>query len=415
MAVDVAVPVAAAPAVRWRRGVTMLGPAFVAAVAYVDPGNFATNFAGGAGYGYTLVWVVVAANLMAILIQSLSAKVGLATGRSLPELCRDSFPTAVRIPLWLQAEAVAIATDLAEVLGGAIALSLLFGVPLPVGGVITGVVALALTAVQTRRARRFEAVIGGLLAVVLLGFLYDLWFTPTDPVALAGGLVPTFAGTESVMLAAGILGATVMPHAIYAHSGLTRGARYGVDADASGGPVLRWQRTDIVLAMGLAGFINLTMLVVAAGLFAGRGAESITLESVYQGFGVTVGQGAALAFGLALLASGFASSGVGTYAGQIIMEGFLRRRIPLLLRRLVTLVPALVVLLLGIDPTRALVVSQVVLSFGIPFALIPLIRFTASRRLMGSLVNRPLTTVAAVAAAVLIIGLNGFLLWALVS
>jgi manganese transport protein len=392
----------------------MLGPAFVAAVAYVDPGNFATNFSGGAAYGYTLVWVVVTANLMAILIQSLSAKLGLATGRSLPELCRDRFPRAVSLPLWGQAEAVAIATDLAEVLGGAIALYLLFDIPLAAGGVITGVVAIGLTVVQSRGRRRFELVIGGLLGVVLLGFLYDLVLTPTDPVALSGGLIPGFAGTQSVFLAAGILGATVMPHAIYAHSSLAERSRYGA-AVAEPRRVLRWQRLDIGLALGVAGLINLTMLVIAAGLFRGEPDRATTLEGVHSGLGQMMGGGAALAFALALLASGCASSGVGTYAGQVIMAGFLRRRVPMLVRRLVTLVPALVVLGLGVDPTYALVVSQVVLSFGVPFALIPLIVLTARRAVMGDFVNRPVTTVAAAVVTALIIALNGFLIWTVIS
>jgi manganese transport protein len=417
--VDVAVPlapgrVAVGPRRPSRARLALLGPAFVAAVAYVDPGNFATNFSGGAAYGYTLVWVVVAANLMAILIQSLSAKLGLATGRSLPELCRDRFPRAVSLPLWVQAEAVAIATDLAEVLGGAIALYLLFDIPLAMGGVITGVVAIGLTVVQSRGRRRFELVIGGLLAVVLVGFLYDLVHTPTDPVALAGGLVPGFAGTESVFLAAGILGATVMPHAIYAHSALAERSRYGAAA-AEPRHALRWQRADIGMALGVAGLINLTMLVIAAGLFRGEPDRAATLEGVHSGFGQLVGGGAALAFALALLASGFASSGVGTYAGQVIMAGFLRRRIPMLVRRLVTLLPALVVLALGVDPTYALVVSQVVLSFGVPFALIPLIILTARRSVMGDFTNRAVTTVAAAIVAALIITLNGFLIWTVVS
>jgi manganese transport protein len=417
--VDIAVPLAPEPIGakprRWLKArFALLGPAFVAAVAYVDPGNFATNFSGGAAYGYTLVWVVVAANLMAILIQSLSAKLGLATGKNLPEMCRDRFPRAVSMPLWVQAEAVAIATDLAEVLGGAIALYLLFGVPLPVGGVITGAVAIALTVVQSRGRRRFELVIGGLLAVVLLGFLYDLAHTPTDPVALAGGLIPGFAGTDSVFLAAGILGATVMPHAIYAHSALADRSRYG-EAATDTRRVLRWQRVDIGLALGVAGLINLTMLVIAAGLFSGTPDRATTLEGVHSGFGQLVGGGAALAFALALLASGFASSGVGTYAGQVIMAGFLRRKVPMLVRRLVTLAPALVVLALGVDPTQALIASQVVLSFGVPFALIPLILLTARRSVMGEFANRAVTTVAAAVVAALIIALNGFLIWTVVA
>jgi manganese transport protein len=396
-----------------RRIWPLLGPAFVAAVAYVDPGNFATNFAGGASFGYTLLWVIVAANLMAMLIQSLTAKLGLATGRDLATLCREQLPRPVTRGLWLQAEAVAIATDLAEIVGGAVALNLLFGVPLPIGGVITAVVAFVLLAAQSRGHRPFERVIAGLLLVIGLGFGYTLVGSGVDAGGVAGGLVPSFSGSESLLLATGILGATVMPHVIYVHSALTPG-RYGdvVTAgrtEAGRHRLLRAQRVDVLVAMGLAGLVNAAMLVIAAQLFtAGDGIES--LESVHAGLGDQLGTGAALAFAVALLASGFASSSVGTHAGQVVMAGFLRRHIPVLARRLVTLAPALAVLLLGGDPTTALVWSQVVLSFGIPFALVPLLWLTARRSVMGNWVNRPATTVAGAVVAALIIGLNAHLL-----
>jgi len=407
----------------WRRTWTLLGPAFVASVAYVDPGNFATNFAGGAGFGYRLLWVIVAANLMAMLIQALTAKLGMATGSDLASLCRRHFPRPVTWGLWIQAEAVAIATDLAEVVGGAVALNLLFAVPLPVGGLMTAVVAFGLLAAQSRGYRPFEAVITGLLAVIALGLAYTLVASGVDADALAQGLVPGFAGTESVLLATGILGATVMPHVIYVHSALTPGRYRSVLSDGPSGTeqgagtrrALRAQRLDVLLAMGAAGLVNAAMLIVAAQLFAGSDSAAITLEGVHADLGVVVGSGPALAFALALLASGFAASSVGTFAGQVVMAGFLQRQIPLTLRRALTLAPALVVLAVGIDPTAALVWSQVVLSFGIPFALVPLVMFTARRDLMESLVNRPTTTAAASAVAALIVTLNGFLLWDLAT
>ncbi|HYH26892.1 MAG TPA: Nramp family divalent metal transporter [Blastococcus sp.] len=404
---------AAPPAPGGRRLWPMLGPAFVAAVAYVDPGNFATNFSGGATFGYTLLWVIVAANLMAMLVQTLTAKLGLATGRDLATLCRERLPQPLTRVLWLQAEAVAIATDLAEIVGGAVALNLLFGVPLPVGGVITAVVAFVLLAAQSRGHRPFERVITGLLLVVGLGFAYTIVGSGVDLGGVAGGMVPTFDGPDSIVLAAGILGATVMPHVIYVHSALTPG-RYG-DVVTAGRTtagrrgLLRAQRLDVVLAMGLAGLVNAAMLVIAAQLFTGGG-QADSLEDVHAGLGDQLGTGAAIAFALALLASGFASSSVGTHAGQVVMAGFLRRHIPVLARRLITLAPALAVLVLGGDPTTALVWSQVVLSFGIPFALVPLLWLTSRRDLMGGWVNRRTTTVAGSLVAGLIIGLNAYLL-----
>ena len=396
---------------RIRAALPLLGPAFVAAVAYVDPGNFATNIAGGAQYGFLLVWVIVAANLMAMLVQYLSAKIGIASGHTLPELCREAFPRPVTWGLWIQAEAIAVATDLAEFVGAAIALNLLFGVP-PLGaGLMTAAVAFAILALQTRGHRRFELAIAGLLGIVFLGFAYDLSFAGVDAGGLAGGLIPGFDGTDSLLLAVGIFGATVMPHVIYLHSALTND-RIRPASDAERRRLLRFQRLDVVLAMGLAGVINVSMLVVAAQLFHGNGRPLVdTLEGAHSELGVLVGGGAALAFAVALLASGLSSSSVGTYAGQVVMQGFIRRRIPLFLRRAITMAPSLVVLGVGLDPTTMLVISQVILSFGIPFALVPTILLTHRRDLMGSLVNRPYTTAAASAVAAVIISLNAFLLY----
>ena len=395
---------------RLRNTIPFLGPAFVAAIAYVDPGNFATNISGGAAFGYTLLWVILVANLMAMLIQNLSAKIGIATGRNLPELCREHFPRPVSRGLWVQAELIAMATDLAEFVGAAIALNLLFGVPLLPAGLITAVVSFAILGLQTRGHRRFELVIAGMLGVILLGFLYDTLRIGADAGAVAGGFIPSFAGTESVLLATGILGATVMPHVIYLHSALTQN-RIPAHTDAERKRVLGFQRIDVTIAMGIAGLVNMSMLVIAASLFFATGATEVeSIEQAHAGFDTLVGPGAALAFALALLASGFASSSVGTLAGQVVMQGFIDRTIPLFLRRLVTMAPALVVLAIGVDPTRALVISQVVLSFGIPFALVPLVILTRRHDVMGALVNRRITTVVASIVALMIIALNAFLL-----
>jgi manganese transport protein len=406
-----AVRSAAARPARVLRTAPVLGPAFVAAIAYVDPGNFATNFAAGSEFGYLLLWVIVAANVTAMLIQSLSAKLGLATGRNLPEVCRDTFPRKVNIGLWVQAECVAIATDLAEVIGGAVALYLLFGLPLPIGGLVTGVVAFGLLALQERGHRPFERAVAGLFAVIVVGFVITVLRVPIEVGPLAAGLVPGFAGPESLLLATGILGATVMPHVIYLHSALTcrRDPRHTV---AQRHRLLRAHRRGVLVAMGLAGLVNAAMLVVAAALFYGSPIpDTDTLEGVHAGLARALDAPAATLFALALLASGFASSGVGTYAGQVVMQGFVQRRIPLFARRALTLTPALVVLSLGVDPTAALVFSQVVLAFGIPFALVPLVLLTRRRGLMGELVNRTSTTAAASLAAAVIIALNVVLLW----
>jgi manganese transport protein len=396
---------------RFRSRLLLLGPAFVAAIAYVDPGNFATNSAAGAGYGYELLWVIVVANLMAMLIQNLSAKLGVATGRNLCELSREHFPRFLTYGLWLQAELVAMATDLAEVIGGAVALNLLFGLPLFYGGIVTGCVAFGLLALHSRGYRQFERAIAGLFAVILIGFAVNVVRVSIDPGPAARGLVPHFSSSDSLLLAIGILGATVMPHVIYLHSALTQ-RRIVVRGRAQRRQLLRSTRIDVLLAMTAAGLVNITMLVVAAALFYHSPiADTDTLEGIHAGLGHALDRPAALAFAVALLASGLASSGVGTYAGQVVMQGYLRRNIPLLLRRALTLAPALIVLAFGVDPTRVLVLSQVVLSFGIPFALIPLILLTRRPDVMGELVNRSGTTALAGLIAAVIIALNVALLF----
>ena len=393
-----------------RGRVALLGPAFVAAVAYVDPGNFATNISGGAKHGYLLLWVILSANLMAMLIQSLSAKIGLATGRNLPEVCRERFPRPVSWGLWAQAEVIAMATDLAEFVGAAIALNLLFDVPLFIAGLMTAVVAFGILALQSQGYRRFELAIAGLMAIILLGFVYDALHIDGNASSIAGGLVPAFDGSDSVLLAVGILGATVMPHVIYLHSALTQN-RVKAANDEERRSLVRFQRLDVVIALGAAGVINLTMLVVAAGLFHKSGLTGVdTLDGAHAGFERLLGGGAALAFAVALLASGLSSSSVGTYAGQVVMQGFIDRRIPLFFRRAVTMAPALIVLAIGLEPTKTLVVSQVVLSFGIPFALVPMILLTRKREVMGALANKRITNVAAAVVATIVICLNVFLL-----
>jgi len=375
----------------------------------VDPGNFATNVAAGSTYGYLLVWVVVLSNVVAMLIQYLSAKAGVATGQSLPALCRDHAPSWLVWPMWAQAEVVAMATDLAEVVGGALALKLLFDVPMVAGGLLTAAVSFGLLRLTRRGHRPFEVMITGLLAVILLGFGYALLVSGVSPGHLFAGAMPRFSGTDSVLLAAGMVGATVMPHAIYLHGGLTSD-RFGAPDGRSPArlrSVVRAQRIDVVVAMTLAGLMNLAMLVVAAAALSGRHIE--TIEAAHAGIGDALGRMAALLFALALLASGLAASSVGTLAGQVVMDGFIRRRIPLTVRRLLTLLPALGVLMVGVEPTRALVVSQVVLSFGIPFALIPLVVFTRRADLMGELRNHWATTAVASVASAAIVALNVFL------
>ena len=393
-----------------RRRLALIGPAFVAAIAYVDPGNFATNFSAGAEYGYLLLWVIVLANLMAMFVQTLSAKLGLATGMSLPQHCRERYPRRVTLGLWVQAELVAMATDLAEIIGGAIALHLLLGLDLFTGGLITGAWAFLLLAVQAPGDRRFIGLVTAYLGIIVVAVLLLVPGAGIDASDAAAGLVPRIDDTGSLVLAAGILGATVMPHAIYLHSALVSETIRATTVRQKLG-ALQAQRIDVAVAMTVAGLVNVAMLLVAAGHFAGSSLGPNTLEGVYEGFGLDTT--AAVLFAVALLVSGLVSSSVGTYAGQVIMEGFLRRRIPLPLRRALTMFPALAILALGVDPTWALVASQVVLSFGIPFALVPLLMLTRRRDVMGELVNRRGTTAAAVLVTGVILTLNAVLLFLL--
>ena len=394
-----------------RRIWPFLGPAFVAAVAYIDPGNFATNIAGGAKFGYLLLWVVLAANLIAMLVQTQSAKLGIATGSNLAELCRETFSRRVSIGLWLQAEVVAMATDIAEVVGAALGLNLLFGIPLFPAGLIAGAGAFAILALQQMGFRRLEAGITALVGVVVASFVIELFHAKPDAGEVAKHLVlPGFSGTESILLATGIIGATVMPHVVYLHSALTQRRIVGRD-DGEKKRILGFEKVDVVIALSLAGLVNLSMMIVAAALFHAGGLTGIdSIEGAFEGLETLVSGNAATIFGVALLASGFASSSVGTMAGQVVMQGFIRRSIPLFLRRSLTLAPALVVLAVGFNPTDALVLSQVVLSFGIPFALVPLLMLARRRDIMGALANPGWLTAVAGVLAALIIALNVFLI-----
>ena len=388
-----------------------LGPAFIAAVAYVDPGNFATNISGGAQFGYLLLWVILTSNLMAMLIQSMSAKLGIATGKNLPEVCRERFPKAVTLGLWVQAEVIAMATDLAEFIGAALALNLLFGIPLFPAGLMTAVGAFAILELQRRGFRPLEAAISALVGVIVIAFAFQMFYArPEADRILAGLFTPQFAGTESVLLAAGILGATVMPHVIYLHSALTQRRVVGRTEEEKK-KIFRFELVDVVIAMAIAGTINASMLIMAAALFHANGLNVGDIDFAFEQLKVLEGNTPAILFGVALLASGFSSSSVGTMAGQVVMQGFINRRIPLFLRRLITMLPALVVLAIGLNPSRSLVISQVVLSFGIPFALIPLLIHCRNRSVMRALVNRRLTTGIATVVVGLIVSLNVFLLY----
>jgi manganese transport protein len=388
-----------------------LGPAFIACVAYIDPGNFATNIAGGSKFGYRLVWVIVAANLLAMLIQTLSAKLGIATQRNLPEVCRERLPHKASFFLWLQAEAIAMATDLAEFLGAAVGLHLLTGIGLFPAAVIAGIGAFAILGLQRYGFRPLESVIAVLVGVIGACYVAELSFAHPDyGQVLKHAITPQFGGSEAVLLSVGILGATVMPHVIYLHSALTQD-RIVAQSDEDAKTLLRYTRIDVVIAMSIAGLINVAMLVMAASTFFRSGMHDVdSLEGAHRTLQPIVGGASSALFALALIASGFSSSAVGTLSGQVVMQGFIRRQIPLQLRRLVTMIPAFVVIAIGLDPSRTLVISQVVLSFGIPFALIPLVYFTSRRDLMGSLVNRRITTIAASVIAAAIVALNIFLL-----
>ena len=396
---------------RLRATLAMLGPAFVASVAYVDPGNFATNIQGGAKYGYLLLWVVLLANLIAMLIQYLSAKLGVVTSQNLPQHIRERWPRPLTWGMWLQAEVMAMATDIAEFLGAALGLNLLFGVPLFPAGIMTGAIAFAILELQRHGFRRFELAVTALLGIIFLGFLYETLKIGPSAHASLRGLFPGLSGTSSLYLAVGIIGATVMPHVIYLHSALTQG-RTPVRDDAERARVLRFERVDVIVALGLAGIVNMAMLAVAARLFHTPALSGLgTIPQAHMEFGRLVGGGAALAFAVALFASGTSSSSVGTYAGQVVMAGFINIRIPVMVRRALTMTPALVILALGMNPTDALVLSQVVLSFGIPLAVIPLVMLTSRRDVMGAHVNRPVITVLAWGSALLITALNLFLLY----
>jgi len=399
-----------------RRGVRavlpFLGPAFIAAVAYVDPGNFATNMAGGSQFGYMLLWVVLAANLMAMGIQAMSAKLGIATGRSLPEVCRERFPRRVVVLLWLQAEAVAMATDLAEFVGAALGLNLVFGLSMWVSAILTGLAAFGILGLQVWGFRRLEAAITGFVAIIVFAFGLDLFRSSPVLSAVGKGLfVPQLIGSGSALLAVSIIGATVMPHVIYLHSSLTQNRIVGT-TQAARHKIFRYELVDISIAMGTAGIINLAMLATAAAVFHSRGMFGVgnNLGQVFAGLNQYLGQHSGTIFGVALLASGIASSCVGTMSGQLVMQGFIHRQIPIFARRAITMIPALIVIGIGFNPTRALVLSQVFLSFGIPFALVPLLFFTSSRKLMGSLVNRRPVIVIAGFVTVLIVTLNVYLL-----
>ena len=389
-----------------------LGPAFIASIAYVDPGNFATNIQSGAKFGYTLLWVVVASNLMAMLIQTISAKLGIATGHNLAELCRIHFPRPLVLFMWVLMELVAIATDLAEFLGAALGFNLLFGIPLWVAGLLTAVVTFLILALQVRGFRPLEAVITAMLGVIALCYLIETILDKPDwQNVVYHALVPQFSGAESVLLATGILGATVMPHVIFLHSSLTQD-RIVVRDPVRRRRLFRYEVADVTIAMSIAGFVNGAMLIMAAATFHRAGLSHIaSIEEAHITLEPLLGTAARWIFAVSLLASGLSSSAVGTMAGQVIMQGFLERHIPVWLRRLVTILPALVVIFMGLDPTWTLVISQVVLSFGLPLAVIPLVLFSQRRDLMAELVNRPLTTVIAWAVAGLIVALNLYLLY----
>jgi manganese transport protein len=389
----------------------LLGPAFVAAIAYVDPGNVAANVSSGAQFGYLLLWVIVAANVMAGLVQYLSAKLGLVTGRSLPETIGSRMGRRARLAYWAQAEIVAMATDVAEVIGGALALRILFNLPLPLGGIITGVISLLLLVVQDRRGQRlFERVVTGLLLVIAVGFTSSFFVATPPPEDVFAGLVPRFHGAESVLLAAAILGATVMPHAVYLHSGLARDRHGHPDPGPLRRRLLRVTRWDVGLAMVLAGGVNAAMLLVAALNMRGNGGTA-SIEGAYAAVHDTLGATVAVLFAVGLLASGLASTSVGAYAGAMIMQGLLNWSVPMLVRRLITLCPAVAILALGFDPTRTLVLSQVVLSFGIPFAVLPLVRLTSNPEVMGNDTNHRATTLIGWVVAVLISLLNVALIY----
>jgi manganese transport protein len=399
------------PKGRWARILPFLGPAFVACVAYIDPGNFATNIQGGAEFGYLLLWVIVASNLMAMLIQALSAKLGIASGRNLAELCRENFPRPVSLVMWVLMEIVAMATDLAEFLGAAVGFQLLFHVPLLAGALLTALTTFVILALEQRGFRSLEAVITALVGIIAVAYLIEtILDRPAWGLVAYHAVVPMFSGRESVLLATGILGATVMPHVIFLHSALTQ-HRIPASSPEQLRKLFRFELTDVTLAMGLAGLVNAAMLIMAASTFFSQGLVHIaSIEEAYRTLTPLLGRAAGDVFAISLLASGLSSSAVGTMAGQVIMQGFIHRKIPIWMRRAVTMAPPILVIALGLDPTRTLVISQVVLSFGLPFAVIPLVVFTRRPDIMGPLVNRRVTTVVGGLVAALIVTLNIYLL-----
>ncbi len=397
---------------RLSRLLPFMGPAFIASVAYIDPGNFATNIQGGAQFGYLLLWVIAASNLMAMLLQTLSAKLGIATGQNLAELCRDHFRRPVVVMMWAVMEIVAIATDLAEFIGAAVGFNLLLSIPLWAAGLLTALATFLILGLERYGFRPLEAVITALVGVVSVSYLIETVLDkPAWGVIVYHTVVPQFNGAESVLLATGILGATVMPHAIYLHSALTQG-RIVVEDPGRRKRLFHFEIVDVMVAMGVASLINMAMLIMAASTFFKHGLTGVaTLQTAYHTVQPLLGRASGVIFAVALLASGLSSSAVGTMAGQIMMQGFLRRRIKVWIRRLVTIVPSMAVILLGLDPTRTLVISQVVLSFGLPFAIIPLVLFTRRKDVMGELVNNPAVTALAAMVAALILVLNVYLIY----
>lgn len=393
------------------RFLPFLGPAFIASVAYIDPGNFATNITAGSQYGYLLLWVIVFSNVLAVLIQSLSAKLGIATGRNLPEVAREKFPKGVSIFLWIQSELVIIATDLAEFIGAALGLYLLFNIPMLPAALITAVGSFVILELQRRGYRTLEAVIAGMVFIVVVAFAFQTFLAKPDVGSVVAGMfTPQFAGVDSILLSAGILGATVMPHAIYLHSSLTQNRVIG-NNEAEKKRIFRFEFVDIVIAMIIAGAINMSMLIIAAAVFFKEGLVVEDLDVAFQQLGQSLGPVAAISFALGLLIAGLSSSSVGTMSGDVVMQGFINVRINLYVRRAITMIPPLIIIFIGTNPTEALVLSQVILSFGIAFALVPLIMFTADKKLMGSLVNHKVTTIAAWIVAAIVVLLNLFLLY----
>ena len=397
-------------ATHWRSPLLFAGPAVVASIAYMDPGNFATNIQAGAKYGYALLWVVLTASLAAMLFQSLSAKLGIVTGRNLAEMCREHFPNPVVWALWIVSEIAAMATDLAEFLGGAIGLSLLLHIPLLAGMGVTGVLTYGILMFEGRGFRPTELIIGTLVAAIALCYLVEMVIAPVDWAAAGlGSVVPSLPNAGAVTIAVGIVGATIMPHAIFLHSGLTQN-RAPARNDRERRLVLRFSNIEVLVALGVAGLVNMAMVIMASSAFHAGHSDVAEIETAYKTLTPLLGPAAAGAFLTALLASGLASSTVGTMAGQMIMQGFLRVRVPIIVRRLVTMIPAFVVVWLGVNSTSALIMSQVVLSIALPAPVIALLIFTSRKDIMGAFANSRLTNIAASFAAVVILTLNAVLL-----